>query len=335
MMGNKFRVYGLIVDSEILLPGLQKEICPDTVDLTVRCGFPLHREKWGTATALYIQRKRCPNGRRALIVELLPDIGYYHWKYCDGTEFLVENNGESIWVRWPETETEENAVSYLTGQILGFTLRLHKIVVLHASVVDLGGQAVGLMGPTGSGKSTLAAALIRRGCQPLSDDIAPLALHNGKFFVFPGLKLLKLWPDSTKALYGQSLELPRIVKQSGCWPDWDKRFVDLRPGKEKPTCTPRPLGALYILEQCLQTGWNIEPQYGHNRLVKLVCNSYLGFIPGSTQRAHELKVLGKLARQVPVKSFALHFDFSRLSEACDRIIADVSDVVKHQTLARY
>ena len=48
----------------------------------------------------------------------------------------------------------------------------HQFFIVHAAVVERGGQAILLCGPPGSGKSTLCAALAARGWRLLSDEMA-------------------------------------------------------------------------------------------------------------------------------------------------------------------
>ena len=55
--------------------------------------------------------------------------------YADGTHFVVNQEGTTIWAGWPTTSTLEATFIYLLGPILGFVLRLRGVVSLHASVL--------------------------------------------------------------------------------------------------------------------------------------------------------------------------------------------------------
>lgn len=70
----------------------------------------------------------------------------------------------------------------ISGALLAVHLMLNHHLVLHASAVQAGGQAVAFVGSSGMGKSTLAAALCGIGCGLVSDDL--LRVDEG--VVFPG-----------------------------------------------------------------------------------------------------------------------------------------------------
>jgi hypothetical protein len=59
------------------------------------------------------------------------------------------------------------------------------VYLLHAAVVAGDGRAWLIGGPSGSGKSSLCRALIDRGYELLSDDLAPLSLADGLVHPFP------------------------------------------------------------------------------------------------------------------------------------------------------
>lgn len=59
-------------------------------------------------------------------------------------------------------------------------------LVVHASVVDLGGTTVAFTGDSGTGKSTMAAACYARGHRLLADDLAVMAVSDGTAECRPG-----------------------------------------------------------------------------------------------------------------------------------------------------
>ena len=86
---------------------------------------------------------------------------------------------------------------FLYGTVLGLLCYRRGLVPLHASCVRIGDGAVAMAGASGMGKSTLAAALLRRGCPVLSDDVTviDLASPDGPR-VLPAFPRLKLWGDA-------------------------------------------------------------------------------------------------------------------------------------------
>jgi hypothetical protein len=57
------------------------------------------------------------------------------------------------------------------GTVMAFVLTLRGHTVLHASSVDVGGNALAFVGPSGRGKSTLAALLCLDGAKLVTDDV--------------------------------------------------------------------------------------------------------------------------------------------------------------------
>lgn len=58
-------------------------------------------------------------------------------------------------------------------------------MILHATVVAIGGLGVALSGRSGAGKSDLALRLIDRGARLVGDDYVELAMRDGRLFASP------------------------------------------------------------------------------------------------------------------------------------------------------
>ena len=96
------------------------------------------------------------------------------------------------------------------GPVAAVRLRQLGYLVLHGSAVTIGRKAVVLCGASGWGKSTLAAALHRRGHRLLADDFAAIRIAPRGPTLLAGPPLLKLWPDSLRALGLNPAALPRL-----------------------------------------------------------------------------------------------------------------------------
>jgi hypothetical protein len=101
----------------------------------------------------------------------------------------------------------------LQGAVLAELLRQRGYVVLHASAVVVGGQAVAFVGHKGFGKSTTAGALLARGHRLLTDDLLAVDVSGPVARVHPGFPMLKLWPDAVAHLGGDPGVLP-VLHQS-------------------------------------------------------------------------------------------------------------------------
>ncbi|MFQ5670334.1 MAG: hypothetical protein ACE5HD_07425 [Acidobacteriota bacterium] len=63
--------------------------------------------------------------------------------------------------------------------------RIQGVFLLHAAAVEQAGRAWLIGGPSGAGKTSLACGLLRRGYGFLGDDLAPLAVADGRIYPFP------------------------------------------------------------------------------------------------------------------------------------------------------
>ncbi len=154
--------------------------------------------------------------------------------------FLVENGCRITLQRGPLAE-EEMIRCHFLDNVLAAALRQNGLLVLHASSVVTPKGAVAVSGESGAGKSTTLAALLRRGCPMLADDITALSrLAGGGIDVFPGLPQFCLCDDAAGGLGRDVATLPRHRTQ--------RRKVVL----EEPAAlaqTPAPLHAVCLLRR--------------------------------------------------------------------------------------
>jgi hypothetical protein len=62
----------------------------------------------------------------------------------------------------------------VAGTLSAFIMAMRGTCVLHASAVEIGGQAVAFVGESGQGKTTMAAVLCAAGAALVTDDVLPL-----------------------------------------------------------------------------------------------------------------------------------------------------------------
>jgi hypothetical protein len=91
---------------------------------------------------------------------------------------------------------------HFTDQVLAALLRNRGLLVLHANAVQTPDGVVVIAGESGSGKSTTLAALLRRGCRMLSDDVTALrpGAAPGLIDVVPGAVQIQLTQDAAEGL---------------------------------------------------------------------------------------------------------------------------------------
>lgn len=321
-MSHYYLLYGLALESDLLIAGAPTARNDWQPRVVVRVGRPFEAFSWHGATTFFTWPEAGPNSRSSFIVRYLARCGWYQWTYCDDIEFFIHELGREVWVNWPSGESAQSAAFYLVGPILGFVLRLRGAIALHGSTIALNGRAVVILGDSGAGKSTLAAALMKRGCAVLTDDLAPLQLRDGHFDVIPGYSRLRLWPDSAEAICGDSRHLDRLVDRSTFWPDWDKRALELSVTSGEFEVVPKPLSTIFILGPGTDVAPRVESLSGSQSVIELVRHIYQGYLSDAARRVNELDVLTRLAGQISVKRLHLSNDIQQLDRACDLVLKE-------------
>lgn len=147
-------------------------------------------------------------------------------KIPDAGKYLIEN-GETITIE-PEENTSLDIIKlFLLGSALGAIQHQRQRLTLHASALTKGNHTILLCGQSGVGKSTTANALIQRGFQLLSDDLAVIDFLDGDAIVTPAYPQSKLWQDATEKLAIDSQQLSPVrdgldkyrmqIKESFCY----------------------------------------------------------------------------------------------------------------------
>jgi hypothetical protein len=190
----------------------------------------------------------------------------------------------------------------LANFVLATALTLQGEEPLHATVVDLGGRAVGLFGPSGAGKSTLAAFLISRGADLITDDMLRIESLDDRLVAHRGPYRLKLLDEPGRRF------LPDALAEGHFNTLTEKVMV--RPRRQaRAQSGGVPLAGLFYLG--LLPGW---PQSGSVSTVRLsgvelahvILSSAMDYRYKSAARlARHLAYTGWLSRALPVH--ALHY----------------------------
>jgi hypothetical protein len=87
--------------------------------------------------------------------------------------------------------------TFLYGSVLSSSLYFNSLLPLHASAIEIDGNAIAFCGDSGAGKSTTAAIFEDAGYSMITDDVLSLkATDSGCFHCFPGPAVSKLNHDS-------------------------------------------------------------------------------------------------------------------------------------------
>jgi len=230
--GCRYVVYGLVVASSFSLSSVDESDDP-TADATISLvlGSPEYFRAMTEGLALepddWFQHLVLPDGAIYLRVnEILQAV-----ISADGRQAVCAKLADV-----DDSSFEANLLNF----VLSSSLTLRGEEPLHATVVDLGGRAVGLMGPSGAGKSTLAAFLIGQGAKLVTDDILRLTFADGLSFAHAGPHRLKLFDETAERF------LPEAMSD-GHWNAMSGKIMVRPHAPMAGRRAPYPLAALFWL----------------------------------------------------------------------------------------
>jgi hypothetical protein len=176
---NKYRIFGLLVQSDLPLPELmpvEDTACPDVV---------IHASDLETKPTTDFQLTVA--GQEATLN--VPGIATY--KMCGGGTIVVA----------PEAEASKRDVRlFLLGSAFAAILHQRGLLPLHSNAIEISGKAVAFLGHSGAGKSTLAAWFHDRGHGLLSDDVCVVGVDAEELGVaYGGVPRVRLWRDALEA----------------------------------------------------------------------------------------------------------------------------------------
>jgi hypothetical protein len=280
----------------------------------------------GAKEKLWYQSPREPAAAAAptLRVTQFEGVPFFRFRYWDSSDFIIQAQGREVWAEWPAEYDLSYAATYIMGPVMGYTLRLHGITTLHASVIEMHGRALVIMGNSGAGKSSTAAAFAKLGYAVLSDDLAPIRQKGAEWSVAPGYPRICLWPASVQFLFGSEDALPLITA------GWEKRYLGLAEDNGHRFCaSPQSLGAIYWLgDRTGQTDAPIVQGVGNQEaLMGLVANTYAAEWPDLAKSSRDLRVYATLLRDIPVRRVLAHPDPARIFDLCEAIARDFEQCI--------
>ena len=224
--------------------------------------------------------------------------GYTHTETEEG--FVLRFLGTAQFVLDRDCRVVEAAVApgiaadyipiLFSGNVLSFILTIRGEAVLHASAVDIGGEALAFVGASGMGKSTMAAVLCAGGARLITDDVLRLDLKDIGVGCHAGLPELRL----RQAAAGLSEQFPSTV----CRQTADGRLALRLP---PPNDNVIPLRAIVIPKpsrdfpdlRCSK----LSPLQAFLALTRYP--RVLGWI-GKEQLRRQVQWLGQVANRVPI-----------------------------------
>jgi hypothetical protein len=259
------RVHGLDVESDVWLPEPVAVRVPDENVPALRVGT----EVWPSATDRHDPVLCLAVDGRVVYEAVSLHPGAWEIRVPDRVSIRADPEGLSVVLS--DGVDAAWAGIFAGGLGLSFWMALNRMLVLHASAVEVDGRAIAMTAPSGCGKSTLAALAAVEGHPLVADDVLRVALEGSAATVFRGSSEIRLregatalaanWPGASRTTVdGRSAVAPprtehdRLPLGAIVVPllDRDRSDVELQ---------PIPAGdALMLMMQCLRlVGWR-DPQ---------------------------------------------------------------------------
>jgi hypothetical protein len=299
-----YRVFGLTVASEYELPELEKIAHSEQTDVRIVLGETPPELAGATLCRPHLQI-----APQSLLL-----------KVRVAGDFWVRDGQEIVVNPLPDVPAE-NVRLFLLGSAFGAILYQRGILPIHGSALVYGGQTLILTGVTGAGKSTLAAALVRKGCKLLTDDVAAVTFDSvGMPWVQPAYPQQKLWRDSAAAMELATGRLIRVMA------DMEKYAV---PASGSYQAAPAVLTAIFQLIKPAgeEPGiLGLEPVRGVDKLPLILHNVYRPrFVKGLGIQGEHLQRCFRLAEKVKTARVYRTRELGQLEELAERVFQQLTD----------
>lgn len=197
---------------------------------------------------------------------------------------------------------------------LGTSLTLRGEEPLHATVVELSGQAIALLGASGAGKSTLAAYLVADGADLVTDDMLRIAFTGDRALAYPGPHRLKLFDEPARRLLPGAAVQGHFSALSG------KVLIEPRATPAAPE--PRRLVALFLLAAADERS-AVRPaarRVTGAEAIRLLIGSAMDIRNAAPERlARQLRFAERTAGLLPVYELVYRRDYDLLAGVADEI----------------
>ncbi|QAA34722.1 hypothetical protein [Clostridium manihotivorum] len=248
---NYYRVYGLNVKSEVVLPELINISETEDLEVDIEVTYGSMNEE---------------------ILESL-EKGITHGFIANEMWFSIDNiatyyiyDGKNIVVEPFEAAESEHVKAFLLGSAFGMLLYQRDLIAIHGGTIVIDGKAVIFTGDTGAGKSTLTAALRQRGYRFMADDVSVLRdISKDGIVIHPAYPQQKLCRDTINKLGGSHTDFRKLND------DRDKYIIPVQDSFYKE---PLKLGALVELSVGDNASLEISEVLGSEKLITLMKNIY-------------------------------------------------------------
>ncbi|GIM27392.1 hypothetical protein CPJCM30710_00580 [Clostridium polyendosporum] len=246
-----YRVYGLTVESEVLLSELMVAGENELEKIDVNINYGIMPDYIRDAV---VQEENYRLKKNEMWFSIKEVANYYIY---DGNSIIVE----------PCVDADPAQVkAFLLGSALGLLLIQRNIVAIHGGTILIHGQAVIFTGDTGAGKSTMTAVFRERGYYFMADDVSVIGeFKSFNHAIYPGYPQQKLCRDAIKLM---GYDPDSFVKIDD---DREKHIIPVRSSFVSEPCT---LGAIFELSKWEGANVEIEEVTGSEKIITLMKNLY-------------------------------------------------------------
>ena len=291
----KFHLYGLIAESDWLLPECLPADQSAEPDIFIINGLVPNDGIDPLSKDMYEQ---------SIESEFWLDVE-------EVARYWIRHGKEIIIEPYPEVD-EESIRVFLLGSALGALLFQRGLLLIHGNAIEVNGGCLVCVGDSGAGKSTLAAAFLQHGYRLLADDVVPVTEQG---MATPGFPRIKLWGDTAQQMGIKTDGLRRIM------PDMDKYNVPLG---ERFCDTPLPVKWVYVLES-VNEDFACLPYEGMSRFEPLHDNTYrVHFLDAMELKPQHLQQVAKLAGGIHMAKIQRPQSGFRINELVQFILDNIN-----------
>jgi hypothetical protein len=244
--------------------------------------------------------------------------GSVHMCDDDIFEAVVSADGRHVLCARRGDADERSFGAFVLNFAVAASLTLRGEEPLHATVLDLSGGAIGLLGGSGAGKSTLAACLIARGARLVTDDMLRLTFVDDRVLAHPGPCRLKLFREPAQRL------LPAATAD-GAFAEVNGKMLVRPHTDDRPSRAPRCLCALFLLSGAdTADGIRVRRLAGLDLARTLVASAMDIRYRFPDRLVRQMRFAEQLGRLLPVHVLSYPHDYAVLDRVADVIIETVS-----------
>ncbi len=306
-------IYGLVVESELRLTSVD--------EVAEREGEPALKVVFGSPEYFHTMRPMSAPDPDEWVQHAVLADGSVYMKADAVFEAVISPDGRGVVCRKLGDVDQRSFEANLMNFVVSASLTLQGEEPLHATVVDLEGRAVGLLGLSGAGKSTLAAFLISHGADLVTDDMLRVQFTDDGLLVYPGPYRLKLLDEPGNRF------LPAAVAHGHFNPLSGKIMV--QPRKEvRAGRAPMRLSALFHIghpeEQEPIEGVSSARLVGLDLATTLISSTMDTRYAEPSRLARQIRFAARVAGTLPIYELR----YPRNFDVMDKVAAEIRRVIQ-------